>query len=172
SGFRPGDKTTILQIVSNPSWLMPYFACAIGALGLVIHFGINLIGFVRKNLKRKSERPAFAKPQAEECACPGWLSFGTVLSLLFVVAMYAMALGSVLQPVGTATKFDLATFGTLPISYEGRVQPLDSLARNSLKIVSSRETATLDGEGQISAIRWLADVFGRPDKASDYPVIR
>src|SRR5690606_17390512 len=50
SGFRPGDTATILQVVRNPGWLMPYFACAIGALGMVIHFGMHLIGFARKRM--------------------------------------------------------------------------------------------------------------------------
>ena len=50
AGFKPGDKTTVLQVVSNPGWLMPYFACAIGALGLVIHFGMNLMKFLLARL--------------------------------------------------------------------------------------------------------------------------
>jgi ABC-type transport system involved in cytochrome c biogenesis permease subunit len=100
-----------------------------------------------------------------------WTSLGTAIAIVFVCAIYAMSLGAILRPVGIASKFDLDAFGALPISYEGRVQPLDSLARNSLKIVSGRETASVD-EGSVSAIRWLADVFGQPEKASNYKVIR
>jgi hypothetical protein len=43
-----GDHTTILQVVRNPSWLVPYIACAAIALGLVIQFVIHLSGFMRR----------------------------------------------------------------------------------------------------------------------------
>lgn len=47
SGYE-GEHTTILQVVRNPSWLMPYIACVIMALGLVIQFGLSLINFARR----------------------------------------------------------------------------------------------------------------------------
>jgi hypothetical protein len=48
SSFLAGDQGTILQVVRNPGWLLPYLACAIVALGLLIHFGLHLIGFLRQ----------------------------------------------------------------------------------------------------------------------------
>jgi hypothetical protein len=43
-----GEHTTILEVVRNPSWLVPYIACGAIALGLVIQFLIHLVGFVGK----------------------------------------------------------------------------------------------------------------------------
>jgi hypothetical protein len=43
-----GDHTTILQVVRNPSWLVPYISCGAIALGLVIQFLIHLAGFARR----------------------------------------------------------------------------------------------------------------------------
>jgi hypothetical protein len=43
-----GEHTTILQVVRNPSWLVPYIACASIALGLIIQFVIHLSGFMRR----------------------------------------------------------------------------------------------------------------------------
>ncbi len=43
-----GDTTTILQVVRNPSWLLPYIACAMVSLGLIVHFGVMLIKFVER----------------------------------------------------------------------------------------------------------------------------
>ena len=37
--------TSVLQVVRNPGWLLPYISCAMMALGLVIQFGIHLFGF-------------------------------------------------------------------------------------------------------------------------------
>jgi hypothetical protein len=43
-----GEHTTILQVVRNPSWLVPYIACASITLGLIIQFVIHLAGFVKR----------------------------------------------------------------------------------------------------------------------------
>ena len=42
------EKGTILQVVHNPSWLTPYFACVMVAAGLIFQFLTHLIGFARK----------------------------------------------------------------------------------------------------------------------------
>ena len=48
AGFDNNDTTTVLQVVKNPSWLIPYIACALMGLGLLIQFGIHLFAFVGK----------------------------------------------------------------------------------------------------------------------------
>ena len=45
---RADEKGTILQVVHNPSWLTPYFACVMVAAGLIFQFLAHLIGFARK----------------------------------------------------------------------------------------------------------------------------
>ncbi|HLJ91945.1 MAG TPA: cytochrome c biogenesis protein ResB [Gemmataceae bacterium] len=47
SSFLEGDRGTILQVVRNPGWLMPYIACAMVSVGMIFHFGLHLIGFLR-----------------------------------------------------------------------------------------------------------------------------
>ena len=48
AGFTPDDTGTVLQVVSNPSWRLPYVSCLLVALGLVIQFGQSLLGFLRR----------------------------------------------------------------------------------------------------------------------------
>ena len=48
SGVLPNDGGTILQVVRNPGWLMPYVSCILVAGGMLIHFGFHLIGFLRR----------------------------------------------------------------------------------------------------------------------------
>jgi hypothetical protein len=49
AGFdKQREDVTILQVVKNPSWLAPYFACILVGLGLVIQFSMHLIGFATK----------------------------------------------------------------------------------------------------------------------------
>jgi hypothetical protein len=48
AGFEPNDQVTILQVVRNPGWLLPYVACIMMGLGLIIQFSLTLAGFIRK----------------------------------------------------------------------------------------------------------------------------
>jgi hypothetical protein len=44
----PGDpKGTVLQVVLNPGWWMPYVSCVLVAVGMIVHFGMNLMSFLR-----------------------------------------------------------------------------------------------------------------------------
>ena len=42
ASFGKNDTLSILQVVENPGWLLPYISCALVTLGLFIHFGIVL----------------------------------------------------------------------------------------------------------------------------------
>ena len=48
AGFQKDDSATILQVVHNPSFLAPYVACVIVAVGLLVQFGYHLVGFARR----------------------------------------------------------------------------------------------------------------------------
>ena len=50
---------TGLQVVRNPGWLLPYIACVMMTLGLVLQFGLSLFAF---NAKRRAK--AAAQPKA------------------------------------------------------------------------------------------------------------
>lgn len=43
-----GEETTVLQVVRNPSWRLPYIACSMMALGLVLQFGAHLLKFISR----------------------------------------------------------------------------------------------------------------------------
>lgn len=48
SGTLPADTGTILQVVHNPGAEMPYIACALVCLGMLIHFGLHLWSFLER----------------------------------------------------------------------------------------------------------------------------
>jgi len=48
AGFENNDRTSILQVVRNPSWQIPYIACALMGAGLLGQFGLHLLGFIAK----------------------------------------------------------------------------------------------------------------------------
>ncbi|MEO6434334.1 MAG: cytochrome c biogenesis protein ResB, partial [Tepidisphaeraceae bacterium] len=168
------ERGTVLQVVQNPGWLMPYFACAIGALGMLIHFGMHLTKFMRKTLSSGAGDAIPSRVGLPERLVlqSRWVRLLHRSPFAFVLAIYLISLAYILRPVGPRTDFDLKTFGTLPVSHEGRIQPLDSLARNSIKVISGRESAVDADDKRLSATQWLADTFGQPEKAAAYPIFR
>lgn len=45
ASFGKNDTMSVLQVVENPGWLLPYFSCALVALGLLLHFFMRLRAF-------------------------------------------------------------------------------------------------------------------------------
>jgi hypothetical protein len=56
SSFGKNDTLSILQVVENPGWLLPYVSTVLVMLGLGIHFGITL----RRSLRRRQALAAEA----------------------------------------------------------------------------------------------------------------
>lgn len=72
-----------------------------------------------------------------------------------------------------------ADFGRIPLLFNGRLQPMDSLARNSLLQIREKQTANLEPWKDwnekpkiIPAIEWLATVEMNPTVADQWPVFR
>jgi ABC-type transport system involved in cytochrome c biogenesis permease subunit len=85
------------------------------------------------------------------------------------------------MPPRSSGEYDVAAFGRIPVSFEGRTQPLDTIARNSLKVMRNAESALwvekkAEGEAPdettIKPIDWLLDLFVKSDKTRDYKVFR
>lgn len=48
ASFGKGDTLSILQVVENPGWLLPYISCVLVASGLVLHFSLGLLRTARR----------------------------------------------------------------------------------------------------------------------------
>ncbi len=75
--------------------------------------------------------------------------------------------------------FSLSKFGKLPVVFNGRMKPMDSLARNSLLQINEMQELDLEPwdsplktHKTISAIEWLAGVMMKPQVSDDWPVFR
>lgn len=49
ASFGKGDTLSILQVVENPGWLLPYVSCVLVTLGLLFHFAVSLRRRRREN---------------------------------------------------------------------------------------------------------------------------
>jgi hypothetical protein len=59
ASFGKGDTMSILQVVENPGWLIPYISTVLVTIGLLVHFGISL----RRGLRRAGAAHREAGPQ-------------------------------------------------------------------------------------------------------------
>ncbi len=50
------NKSTVFQVVRNPSWLVPYVACTLMSFGLLIQFAISLAHFADKRSRQSAAR--------------------------------------------------------------------------------------------------------------------
>jgi ABC-type transport system involved in cytochrome c biogenesis permease subunit len=77
-----------------------------------------------------------------------------------------------LPPTDAADGMHIHEFGKLPVVYQGRVKPFDTLARNTLTILSDRQEFANEKGKLRPAIEWLLDVMSNAPRASDHRVFR
>ncbi len=95
-----------------------------------------------------------------------------------VVALFAVWLaGSLRVPPDKGWAY--GEFGRLPVVSNGRTQPIDSLARNTLLQLREKQSANLEpwkdwyeSPKIISATEWVLGVMMKPEEADTWPVFR
>jgi cytochrome c-type biogenesis protein CcsB len=104
-------------------------------------------------------------------------SFLKILPWLFV-ALFAAEIIAVMMPKADG-EYHVRAFGRLPALLNGRIQPFDSVARNSLLQIRSTRDVPLEEvpswkfwhhPKKLKATEWLLEVMTRPDEADDRPI--
>ncbi len=62
ASFAPNDTASMLQVVRNPGWLLPYFSVALVGFGLALHFLLSFFRHLRA--ESKLAKPAGPEPAA------------------------------------------------------------------------------------------------------------
>jgi ABC-type transport system involved in cytochrome c biogenesis permease subunit len=62
--------------------------------------------------------------------------------------------------------FEMEKFGRIPVLLNGRIKPLDTVARTSLLIIHGKQTLATD-DGTLTPIDWLAEVLMKQSVAQD-----
>lgn len=91
-----------------------------------------------------------------------YLSWAAGALALLIALVFAL-------PGGKVRGFDVTGFGNIPILEGGRVKPLDSVARNSLLVIHSRQGFRHDGH-TVGPDEWILDVMFRPQVADQQPI--
>jgi len=89
-----------------------------------------------------------------------------------VTAVFALWILATAFPNCKKEGFDYYAFGKLPAILNGRIQPLDSVIRNSLLIIQGKESVALDEHHTLSAIEWGSRLMMKPDEVDDLKVIQ
>ena len=89
-----------------------------------------------------------------------------------VFSIAALVLLGGLRSSKVKSDFDLEAFAELPVQVGGRIKPLDSVARNTLLILSGRQKVVTDEGLTLSPIEWFIDLTMRPEVADTYPIFK
>jgi len=92
-----------------------------------------------------------------------WIPAGVVVVALFWT--FANLLPSALRQPEAVTEF-----GRLPVLAEGRIKPLDSVARSTLLVLQGRQRVVKPDGAELTPDEWLLDVLFRPELADSYKV--
>ncbi|MBI3299244.1 MAG: cytochrome c biogenesis protein CcsA [Elusimicrobia bacterium] len=151
ASFGKGDTLSVLQVVVNPAWQLPYLSFGLVTLGLLLHFGLML---------SEAKPPAAAEPGLPAAGLGRAGAAAAGLALLYAAAGF-------LPP--RARPVDASRFGGLPVLANGRVKPLDTIARNSLLVIGGKQTLK-DGKETVDAASWLLELAADPAKAAERPL--
>jgi ABC-type transport system involved in cytochrome c biogenesis permease subunit len=93
-------------------------------------------------------------------------NFFPPLAILLTIVTVAVTLRAPKNP----DEYDVVGFSRLPTLVNGRVKPLDTVARTSLLVLQGRQRVkTFEGRS-VAPAEWLLDVVYRPEVANGYPV--
>jgi ABC-type transport system involved in cytochrome c biogenesis permease subunit len=188
------EKGTVLQVVKNPGWLLPYISCVVVGLGLVIHFSIYLLRFLRSPARKPAESPVALAPSGvhHDTGLSPTTRFVPVVGrpllalsafgsrrfpwiVLGVMTVYLLSVFGRMAPVKEPVDYDAA--GRMVVHEGGRAKPLDTVARIHLRMISGIEEFEDTGGKKQPAIRWYLDVLAggtqqQRNPVWDYKVIR
>jgi ABC-type transport system involved in cytochrome c biogenesis permease subunit len=169
-----GETTemTGLLVVENAGWLVPYVACVLAFWGMLVHFGGTFLRFAdRHERTERLSKHGTSSHQSGGLFIPAHALIGVTLIALLAAVPRSPGFG----------KADFSAAGRLPVMHEGRIKPLDTVARNTLQLLSNRTSVTMpsgegatagDPQGSLSASRWLLAVMSGSKWADRAPVFR
>ena len=106
-----------------------------------------------------------------------WATFAKWFPALITLIFAGYIVSKARMPESKPGEMQIYEFGKLPLAYQGRVKPYDTLARNTLQIISSRQQVEVwNSDGKVTdgvpAIHWLLDAISGHPRADDHQVFR
>lgn len=157
------EAGTVLQVMTNSGWMIPYVSCMLVAIGMFAQFGNTFYRFTQRETVSVADRQrdTFRELLAN------WRSPKVWVPALVLVTFIGYVLGGARVRTEPVTEMQITEFGKLPVAYNGRVKPIDTMARNALTVLSGR--SKLD---DASASEWLLDLLSDSAAANSAKVLR
>ena len=181
---KEGKNLSVLQVVRNPVWLLPYISVSIMSLGLFWHFGFSLLRFLRGRAAKAAAVLALGMLSVTaDAADATWNTreFGEipVQSGGRIVPIETLATGSLLQMRSrtsiSLTKLERVAFGQRPSTWtkEERAEIAKELPAldDKLQAMLEKRPVRLTG-GAIGSVDWLIEVSFRAPIARHLPTFR
>jgi ABC-type transport system involved in cytochrome c biogenesis permease subunit len=176
---KENPNLTVLQVVTNSGWMIPYVACMLIGTGMLAHFGATLFRFAQR---KAAPNQAMDRMSLSQLAA-NWRTPAVWIPTLILVVFAGWVLGKARVAPLPPSAMQVDRFGQLPVAYQGRVQPFDTLARNALTVLSNREVLIVptqksalaelfEIEKKEPAIRWLLDMVTDAPAARDHRCLR
>ena len=128
------------------------------------------------DMQPEPENKSVAQP-ADEVACMQCTSGARspllipVIAVAIVVAMFVRTLAPNTADSENGAAYNLDAAATLPVSSEGRVKPLDSVARHSLLLISNKQSPRVDDE-KLNPMAWYLGAVARQEQTMDLAIVR
>ena len=180
-----GVEQTTLQVVTNAGWLIPYVACVLCGLGMLVHFGGTFARFASRYDRLRSATGELSAKLMKNKSVAGFGKREITAIVLPIAACSLVGLWvarSASLPKVTAEQINWYAIGEIPVQYGGRIKPLASAAGEVLEVLSNKKFAlSKDGHTyepdfktgeKIGAAQWILSVFAREEWVLDSPLIR
>ncbi len=172
-----GVEQTTLQVVTNAGWLIPYVACVLSGLGMLVHFGGTFGRFASRY-----DRLKFSSGEMPVSTLVKYPIFGIVVPAIICGIVVVWIAKSAATPKIDRDEINWYAIGEIPVQFGGRVKPLASAAGEVLEILSNKRYA-LSNDGHeyepihktgkpVEASKWIMGVFAREGWVLDSPLIR
>ena len=212
-------EMTGLQVVENAGWLIPYVACVLALWGMLAHFGGTFLRFADRYDRglvgptaaddddagdrqpsgrplRRAERHSGqrADRRLDERHAPDgsrrpWAAADLVMPLLACGLVGIVCLAFTYDPAARKDLWGWREAGNLPVLHEGRVKPLDTVARNVLQVLGNRTRVVMPKAGEaaggnlparpadlpqgtIPATQWILGLMAGAEWVEHAPVFR
>jgi ABC-type transport system involved in cytochrome c biogenesis permease subunit len=193
---RETEKGTVLQVVKNPGWMAPYVGCMFVMIGMLAHFGVTLSRFLeRQSEDRSNQSPSAAgadvvtngrphkRAALAQAAQRRGANWAVIVPVIVLIVFGGYLLGKTRMPKSKSGEMQIHEFAKLPVQYQGRVKPYDTVARNTLQHFSGRQEVIgeskkgwiaklLRSKEKTPAIRWLLDTISGSPAADEHRVFR
>lgn len=165
-----GVEQTVLQVVTNAGWLIPYVSCVLVGMGMLAHFAGTFTRF------------AMRYERTSKVIQRDWRQWAIGCAVCIGLGLFAI---SIARPKAVdRDEIDYNAIGSIPVHYGGRVKPLSSAAAEFLEVLSNKPNALLlvDGEAakkeykpkvkKVSSSEWMFAAIMREPWIFENPLIR